>query len=104
MPGLAADTCGAHPKDPALDPCNSLLRSRERRLEERCECAILVRPCEPGRNAIGIVLVLRSIFPLEATAPEGRVDLGNSRSPGRNVPAVKRPKVNSLREALADQA
>ncbi len=100
----AARTCGVHPEYPALDPCNSLLRSAERRLEERCECAIVVRTCEPGRNAVGIVLVLCSILALKAASPERRVDFGNNRASRRYVPAVEGPEVNSPPESLADQA
>ena len=100
----AAGTCAAHPEYPTLHPRESLLRSGERWLEERCEPAIVVRLCERGRNAVGIVLVLRSIFALKAAAPEGRVDFSNDRLPRRNVPAVKRPKADPLPQSLTDQA
>ena len=40
----------------------------------------------------------------EAAAPKRRIDLGDGRAPGRNVPTVERPEMGTRSEPLADEA
>jgi len=50
------------------------------------------------------VLVASAALVREAARPQGRIDLGNRRMPGRNVPAVERPEMHTLPELPPDEA
>jgi len=41
------------------------------------------------------MLIAGAVGAGEAVAPQRRVDLDDGRAPGRNVPAVERPKMNA---------
>ena len=51
-----------------------------------------------------VVLVARAPLLCEATAPQRRIDLGDSRTPARNIPAIERPEMDAGPEPLADIA
>ena len=50
------------------------------------------------------MLIAVAAFAGEAAAPQRRIDLGDGRTPGRNVPAVERPEMHARPEPLADEA
>ena len=70
--------------------------------QRRNKTAIPVSARQPGSNAKRVVLVSRSPLLSEATAPQRRIDLGDSRTPGRDVPTVERPKVDAGSKPLTD--
>ena len=54
-------------------------------------------------DAEGIVLVACPVFAREIAAPQRRIDFGDSRTSGRDVPAIKGPEMNAGAEALTDE-
>src|SRR5215207_2677313 len=50
------------------------------------------------------MLIARAALGREAAAPQRRIDLGDRRAAGRDVPAVKWPEMHASSEALADEA
>ena len=92
--GIASYQAG-NTQYPPLHLRHCALRRRKYGFQECGEAAIPVSARQPGGNAIGVVLIARSPLLSEATAPQRRIDLGDSRTPSRDFPAVERPEVDA---------
>ena len=71
--------------------------------KERREAAVPVGVRKPGRDTVGVVLVARALLAREVAAPPGRIDFGDDRAPGRDLPAVEGPEMNALPKPLANK-
>jgi hypothetical protein len=89
---------------PTLNVRQRAFRWRKVGVEESHEAAITVGARQPGGDAICVVLIAVAAFTGEAAAPQRRVDLGDGRAPGRNVPSVEWPEMHMIAQTLVDEA
>ena len=89
---------------PALHLRHRALGRRQVGLQERRKATVPVGARQPGGDAEGVVLIAGAALVGEAAAPQGRIDLGDGRASGRNVPAVERPEMHARPKPLADEA
>src|SRR5207253_1479966 len=80
---------------PALHLCHRTFRWCQVGVKKYGEAAVPVGARKPRGDAEGVVLIARAALIGEAAAPEGRVDLGDGRAPGRDVPTIERPEMDA---------
>src|SRR6266545_784010 len=94
-----------YPKDPTLDVRHGALSRFKRRVEKTRQRTIHVRTPQPGRSGIGGLLVrVASVFIGKTAGPEGWIHLCDSRTAGRNFPAVERPEMQVVPTVLTKEA
>ena len=91
-------------QDPAFDLCDGALVGGQVRFEIRGQIAVPVGMRQPGRDAVGIVLIVGAALPVDAATPQYRVNLSDGRASGRDIPAIEGPEVHTLSNPLTDEA
>src|SRR5215510_9028445 len=100
---FASDQAG-HAQNPAFNLRNSTLPRRWVGSQVRHKAAVAVGTREPGRNAVGVVLIRVPSLAGEGAAPKRRIHFCYSRASSRDVPAVERPEMHTLPKLLPDEA
>ena len=92
------------PQNPAFDFGHLSFMLGQAWAEKLSKAAIQIIPAKPFRNGVGVLLMGVAPIAWEAVTPQRRINLNDCRLARRHLPAVERPEMNPISQALTEKA